>query len=150
VEDAEEADRGAQVSGVSGDLEECCGARTKEQVVQTCGVAAAQWMECVRQREDDMDVRHVEQLTFPRREPARTDLRLTLRTVSVSTRVIGQGPMSAGATPIDMPAERRGSTPLQRAEHRALLHAQPRMPVEEVLTLRVEDIGHLHGGPTHD
>ena len=23
------------------------------------------------------------------------------------------------------------------------------MPLEEVLTLRVEDIGHLHGGPAH-
>ena len=49
-----------------------------------------------------------------------------------------------------MAAERGGPTPGQRAEHGPLLHAEPRMLVEEVLTLRVEDIGHLHGGPAHD
>ena len=57
--------------------------------------------------------------------------------------------MSASAALIDMPAERGGSTPRQRAEDGPLLHAEPRMLVEEVLTLRVEDIGHLHGGPAH-
>ena len=58
--------------------------------------------------------------------------------------------MSAGAALIDVAAERGGPTPPQRAEHGPLLHAEPRMLVEEVLTLRVEDIGHLHGGPLHD
>ena len=58
--------------------------------------------------------------------------------------------MSAVAALIDMPTERGGSTPGQRAEDGPLLHAQPRMLVEEVSTLRVEDIGHLHGGPAHD
>ena len=57
--------------------------------------------------------------------------------------------MSAGATPIEMAAERGGPTPRQRAQHRPLLHTQPRMLLEEVVTLRVEDIGHLHGGPAH-
>lgn len=57
--------------------------------------------------------------------------------------------MSAGAALIDMPAERGGPTPGQRAEDGPLLHAEPRMLVEEVCTLRVEDIGHLHGGPAH-
>ena len=57
--------------------------------------------------------------------------------------------MSADAALIDMAAERGGSTPLKRAEHGALLHAQPRMSLEKVTTLRVEDIGHLHGGPAH-
>ena len=58
--------------------------------------------------------------------------------------------MPAGAAPIDMAAERGGPTPGQRAEDGPLLHAEPRMLVEEVLTLRVEDIGHLHGRPAHD
>jgi hypothetical protein len=57
--------------------------------------------------------------------------------------------MSAGATLIEMPAERGGPTPSKRAQHGALLHAQPGMLLNEVLTLRVEDIGHLHGGPVH-
>ena len=58
--------------------------------------------------------------------------------------------MSAGPALIEMAAERRGPTPLESAEHGALLHAEPRMPLEEVIALRVEDIGHLHGGPAHD
>ena len=49
-----------------------------------------------------------------------------------------------------MAAERGGATPGDRAEHGSLLHAQPRMLLEEGVTLRVEDIGHLHDGPAHD
>ena len=102
------------------------------------------------QREDDMHVRHVEELALPGREPPGARLRLTLRTVSIATRVIGDRPMSAGATLIDMAAERGGPTPRQRTEDGPLLHAEPRMLIEEVLPLRVEDIGHLHGRPAHD
>ena len=51
---------------------------------------------------------------------------------------------------IDMPTERGGPTARDRAQHGALLHAEPRMLLDEVITLRVEDIGHLHGGPAHD
>jgi hypothetical protein len=58
--------------------------------------------------------------------------------------------MPAGVTPIEMPAERGGATARDRAEHGALLRTQPRMPLEKGVTLRVEDIGHLHGGSTHD
>ena len=58
--------------------------------------------------------------------------------------------MSAGVTPIEMPPERRGPTPRDRPEDRALLRTQPRMLLEEGVTLRVEDIGHLHGRPRHD
>ena len=58
--------------------------------------------------------------------------------------------MSAGAALIDMAAECGGPTPGQRTQDGPLLHAEPWMLVEKVLTLRVEDIGHLHGGPAHD
>ena len=58
--------------------------------------------------------------------------------------------MPASATVIEMPAERGGPTPPEGAQDRALLHAQPGMSLEEVVTLRAEDIGHLHGGPLHD
>ena len=104
----------------------------------------------MRQREDDMHVRHVEELALSGREPPVTRLGLTLWAVTIPTRVIRDGPMSAGPTSIDMTAERGGPTPHQRAEHGPLLHAEPRMLIEEVGTLRVEDIGHLHGGPAHD
>jgi hypothetical protein len=58
--------------------------------------------------------------------------------------------MPAGVTPIEMASERGRATACDGAEHRSLLHAQPRMLLDEGVTLRMEDIGHLHGGPTHD
>ena len=57
--------------------------------------------------------------------------------------------MPAGVTPIEMAPERGGPTARDRAQNRSLLHAQPRMLLDEGVTLRVEDIGHLHGGPAH-
>ena len=58
--------------------------------------------------------------------------------------------MPAGVTPIEMPTEGSGATATDRPEDGSLLHAQPRMLLDEGVTLRVEDIGHLHGRPTHD
>jgi hypothetical protein len=149
VEDAEETDVGTEVSGIGGDLEQgrCAGA--KEQVIQARGVTLTHWIERVWQREDDVHIRDVEELALPRREPPLAGLRLTLRTVSIPTRVVRNGSMSAGATLIEMTAERGGPTLLERAQDGALLHAQPWMSLEEVIALRVGDIGHLHGGPVH-
>ena len=104
----------------------------------------------MREREDDVHIRHVEQVALARVEPALPRLRLALRAVPVATRVIGDGLMPAGVTPIEMPTEGGGATARDRAEDRSLLHAQPRMLLEEGVTLRVEDIGHLHGRPAHD
>lgn len=58
--------------------------------------------------------------------------------------------MATGVTPIEMAAERGGPTARDGAKHGALLHAEPRMLLDEGVSLRVEDIGHLHGGPVHD
>ncbi len=57
--------------------------------------------------------------------------------------------MPAGVTPIEMAAERGRATARDRPEDGSLLHAQPRMLLDEGVTLRVEDIGHLHGRPAH-
>jgi hypothetical protein len=58
--------------------------------------------------------------------------------------------MPAGVTPIEMPTKRCGPTVRDRAKDCSLLRAQPWMLLEEGVTLRVKDIGHLHGGPAHD
>ena len=137
-------------SRVGGDLAERGRARLEEPGVQACAIPIGQRQQRMRQREDDVHIRHVEQIALPRVEPALPRLRLTLRAVPVPTRVIGDGLMPAGVTPIEVPAERGGATARDRAEHGALLRAQPRMLLEEGVTLRVEDIGHLHGGPAHD
>jgi len=58
--------------------------------------------------------------------------------------------VSAGATPIEVPTQCGGATARDGPKDRSLLHAEPRMLLEEGVALRVEDIGHLHGGPAHD
>ena len=103
----------------------------------------------MRQRENDVHVGHVEQLALAGVEPALPRLRLALRAVPIPARVVRDGLMSAGVTPIEMPTERGGATARDRTEHRALLHAQPWMLLDEGVTLRVKDIGHLHGRPAH-
>jgi hypothetical protein len=57
--------------------------------------------------------------------------------------------MTAGVAPIEMAPERGGPTARDRAQDRSLLDTQPRMLLDEGVTLRVEDIGHLHRRPAH-
>jgi hypothetical protein len=150
VEDAQDTDLGPEMPGISANLAECHGARLKQPVVQTRSVPIRQRQEGMRQREDDVHIRHVEQLALTRVKPALPGLRLALRAVAIATRVIGDGLMPAGGTPIEMASERGGATARNGAEHGSLLHAQPRMLLEEGVDLRVKDIGHLHGRPAHD
>ena len=117
VEDAQHADLGAEMAWVRGDLAERRRARLKEPGVQTGAVPIGQRQERMREREDDVHIRHVEQLALARAEPALARLRLALRAVPIPARVIGDGLMPAGVTPIEMPAERGGPTARDRAEH---------------------------------
>ena len=57
--------------------------------------------------------------------------------------------MPAGVTPIDVPTQRRRATAGDRAENGSLLRTEPRMLRDEGVTLRVEDISHLHRRPAH-
>ena len=57
--------------------------------------------------------------------------------------------MAAAVTPIDVPTQGRRATARDRPEDGSLLDTEPRMLRDEGVTLRVEDIGHLHRGPGH-
>jgi hypothetical protein len=149
VEDAEHPDLGAQMSGIGRDLAEGRRARLEQPGVQADTIPIAERQERMRQREDDVHIRNVEQVTLARVEPAFARLRLTLRAVPVATRVIGDGLMSAATAGVDVSTECSRPTARDGAEHRSLLHAQPRMLLDEGIALRVEDIGHLHRRPAH-
>jgi len=145
VEDGEHAALRAEMAGGRRDLSACGRAQLQEPRVQTGTVPIRQEQERMRQREDDVHIRHVEEIALACGEPAVACQRLALRTVAVPTGVIGDGLMAAGVTPIEMTAERCGPTARDRPKDRSLLNAQPRMLLEERIALRVEDIGHLHG-----
>src|SRR4029434_3238487 len=106
VENAEDADLCAEVARVVGDLTQRGRTRLKEPGAQLGSIAIAEPQHSMRQLEDDMDVGHVEELALTGGEPSGARLRLTLRTVPIATRVIREGPMSAGPALIDMAAER--------------------------------------------
>jgi len=150
VEDAEHANLRTEMAGVGGDLAERRRAGLKEPRVQTSAVPIGQRQEPMREREDDVDVGHVEELALAGMEPALPRLRLALRAVPIAARVIGDGLVSAGVTPIEMPPECGSATARDGAKYRPLVRIQPRMLLEKGVTLRVENIGHLHGRPAHD
>jgi hypothetical protein len=149
VENAQHADLGAEVTRVGGDLTQRGGTRLKEPCVEAGALPISQGQQPVWQRADDVYIRHVEQVPRARVEPTLPRLRLALWAVPISTRVIGDGLMSAGATPIEMPAERGRATARDRPEHGSLLRTSPRMLLNEGVALRVEDVGPLHGRPAH-
>jgi hypothetical protein len=96
------------VARVGSDLTQRGRTRLEEPGVELCGVAIAERQQRMRQREDDMHVRHVEELALPGREPPDARLRLTLRTVPIATRVLRDRPMPAGTALVDMAAEHGG------------------------------------------
>jgi hypothetical protein len=81
MEDAQHADLGAKMARVGGDLAERRRACLEEPGVQAGAIAIGQRQERMRQREDDVHIRHIEQIPLPRAEPALARLRLALRAV---------------------------------------------------------------------
>jgi hypothetical protein len=120
VKNAEDPDLGAQMSGIGRDLAEGRRARLEQPGVQAGPIPMAERQERMRQREDDVHIRDVEQVALAGAEPALARLRLTLRAVPVATRVIGDGLMSAGTAGVDVSAECSGPTARDGAEHRSL------------------------------
>ena len=57
--------------------------------------------------------------------------------------------MAASGTGIEMAAQGRRAAAGEGPQDSQLLKAQPRDSVEEAVTLRAKDVGHLHGGPVH-
>jgi hypothetical protein len=70
VEDAQHADLRPEMAGVGGDLAERSGAHVKEPRVQTRAVSIAERQQGMRQREDDVHIRDVEQFALARMDPA--------------------------------------------------------------------------------
>ena len=77
----------AQPARVGGELGERGGRALHQRVVDPARVHTGQRVELVRQREDQVAVRHVEQLGQPRRAPGIAGAALALRAVPVAARV---------------------------------------------------------------
>src|SRR5258708_19861608 len=96
---------------VGGDFTESRRGRLEEPRVQAGTIAIGQRQQGMRPRGDGMHVRHVEQLLLTGGEPPLPRLRLTLRTGTVPTRVIGNGFVSPAPPPVDKPPPSRPPPP---------------------------------------
>ena len=135
---------------VASDFEQRGGTGAEEQVVEQPLVLKHERGELMRQREDDMEVGHGQQLGGTRGEPLGACVALALGTVPVAARVIGDGLMSAAQTLIAMTAERRRAATDDSVHHLAVLRGQMRsMPFREAAARSANDVGHLEGGPAH-
>ena len=84
VEDAEHTDLGPEMTGIGGDLTERRRPRLEEPGVQPRTIPISQREQRMRQREDDVHIRHVEQIALACVEPALPRLCLTLRAMPVA------------------------------------------------------------------
>ena len=125
VEDAEEADLGAEMLRVRGDFDQCLGAAAEQQSVDHFFVLQGQRRQLVGQRKHDMSVGRSEQFGAPGGQPAVARLALALRAVPVATRVIGDGAMAAAGALIQMAAHRGGAAPLDGDEDSQVQPGEP-------------------------
>src|SRR5258708_17485621 len=96
VQDTEEADLGAEVLGVAGNLDESLGAAAEQQRVDHFLVLEGERRQLVWEREDDMRIARREEFGAACRQPVVACLALTLRAVPVAAGIVGEGAMAAG------------------------------------------------------
>ncbi len=150
VQHAEKADFCSEVLWISRDLDECFGAGSEQQAVQSLLVLQSQRRQLMGKREDEVEVRHRKQVFGPLREPLFAGVGLALWTMPVSARVIGDGLMAASGTPVEVPSESCRAAVADGFKHFQLWPAEM-VPVsfDEAVARRADDVGHLEGGPVH-
>ena len=116
---------GHPVIGIGGHLEHGLGGRPQQQVVDDPGIRQCDRVEDIRQREDEVEVRHGEQLRGPRLQPPCRGRGLAGGAVAVAAGVVGDLLMPALGAPQDMTAQSRGAAGGQVLEGAALLGRQP-------------------------
>src|SRR5260370_12937665 len=150
VQHAEEADFCTEVFGIAGHFEKSFRTGAKQEIVEDLLVQQDQRGQMTRKREDYMDVARWEKLLATWCEPAIASSCLTLRAVSISTGIVGDGAMSAASALIEMSAERGGATPRNRQEPFDVLPGDPlTASFDEGVSRSADQIGHLEGWPVH-
>ena len=99
------------------------------------------------QGEDDVEIANGQKVGFALGEPCARSSALALWTVPVAAGVIGDAPMSAVITGLDMASERSGAAGLDRRHDLELIEAQmPRVGSPVSRASSAEDIGDLERG----
>ena len=120
VEDGRNAEFGAEVLGIAGELLEGLHDGLKQQGVEAARIGVDQRIECVRQGEDDMKVRDRQQHGMLGVPPLGLVKGLALRAVAVAARVVDRTRRAAGVAPVKVSAQGGGATAHDGAQHRPL------------------------------
>jgi len=123
VQHGQKTDLGPQVLTVGGDLQERLGRRPKQQAVNHARIVQRQRTELGRQREHDMEVRHVDQLGRAGFEPACAGGCLALWAVAVAARIVREAAMATGVARFFVSAQRGGAAGGEVLDRTALFAA---------------------------
>ena len=146
-----DGDPGAQMLRVGGDREHGLGRGLEQQVVDHRLVGVGDVADRRRQREDDVEVGHGQQLGLPLFHPRARRGALALRAVPVAAAVVGDDGMAAVLAARDVPAESRRAAALDGAHH---LHLGEAHVAAVGLTpsgaVVAEDVRDLQSRPSHE
>ena len=146
VQHGQHAGAGTQPIGIGGHLEHGLGGRPQQQVVDNPGIGQRERVEGIREREDEVEVRHGEQIGRVRLQPPGRSRGLAGRAVAVAAGVVGDLLMPTLGTTQDMTAQGRGAAGGQVVEGAALLGRQfGSILLQELVETAPDDLG--HGGP---
>ena len=151
VQHRQHAGLGTQVLGIGGHLEQGLGGGPQEQVVDDPRIGQCDRVEGIREREDEMEIRHREQFRGAGLQPPCRGRGLAGGAVAIAAGVVGDLLMPALGAPQDVTAQGRGAAGGQVVEGAALLGCQPRAVLfQELVETAPDDLG--HGGPrsSHD
>jgi hypothetical protein len=150
VEHGGEPDARAEVLGVGRDRDQSLGGDFQQQVIDDRLVVIGDVGDRPRQREDDVEIRHGQEVGLAVGQPLLGSGGLALRAVPVAAGIVGDAQVRAGLAAFDMPAQRRRSAALDRRNDLELAEAHMagmgRTPRRSEVA---EDVRHLDRRPRH-
>src|SRR6516162_3535894 len=117
-------DAGTEVLGIGGNGEQSLGRNAEQQVVNYHLVLVGDWGDRGRQGEDHMEIADRQQISLACSKPVPCHPALTLGTMAVATRVVGDPAVAAILAALDMAAESSRAATLDRRHRLELAEAE--------------------------
>jgi len=147
MKDGGDADASAKVSGIGRDRQHRLRCRPEQQIIDRRLVVEGDLRDLGGYGEHDVEVADRQQVGLALGEPGACGCALALRTMPVATAVIGDPPVAAVLTGLNVTAKSRSTTMLDRRHHPELMQAQvPGMGCPICRPRGTEDVGDLKRG----
>ena len=147
VENGDHAGLCAEVLWIGGDDADRLGGRLEQNVIDDCLVLQGDGGNCCRHREDDVEIRHRQQIGLTIGKPLGACQALALRAVPVAAAVVGDADHAAVVAPLDMATERCRPARRDGGHDPALVGQEPTaLGSTKRLTVAAENVRHLQRG----